>query len=227
MSGLKPTAHKYWSVGVILQCQNSSCFAPYIAQISPASPLVSCLLILYIFFIYIWTALFYWQIAFLVQFIQCTCIRCSSRGCWARFEFTYRNCSPSIDSCYGWWRCGEMQAKQKHFCFLTTSIFYLGILLIPVDSVVPTFSLSLSSVGCTKLSQESCWNCSVGYWWGRSGNFDIWASKRDQWQSGCLPWDFLRKNGNLNSIGPHFYLFCSFLNVLFVCRHQWGGVQPI
>ena len=97
----------------------------------------------YIFFIYIRIALFYWQIALLVQFIQCTCIRCSSRGCWARFEFTYRNCSPSIDSCYGWWRCGEMHAKQKHFCILNTSIFYLGILLIPVDSVVPTFSLSL------------------------------------------------------------------------------------
>jgi len=52
MSDLKSTTHKYWPLDVILQCQNSSCFAPYIAQISPAPPLVSCLLMLYIFYLH-------------------------------------------------------------------------------------------------------------------------------------------------------------------------------
>ena len=62
----------------------------------------------------LWITPFYLQIALLVQFIQCTCIGCTSRGCWTRFEFTYWNCPPSIDSCYGWWRCGEMHSKQNH-----------------------------------------------------------------------------------------------------------------
>ena len=73
----------------------------------------------------LWITPCYLQIALLVQFIQCPCIGCPSRGCWTRFEFTYWNCPPSIDSCYGWWRCGEMHSKHNHLVsrHLTSLLF--------------------------------------------------------------------------------------------------------